>query len=305
MTKNIESKLQKIKELSEELAIVNSRIDSYINYFGSLNNTDFGNDVTFQLNVSSFNTIDNDKKLFLKNFNLYFTIGNEGFRLLFDDTKIRFIQQYDASFNLILEISKIIAHIDSVFGIQSIKNDIESSRSLYSQIENLYKEYNNIVSGFTENSTILISYLKKMVKEQSANDDEFSFYFSFKRDNKRENLEILIKSYYDPNFFQLSLPTFDSIKDKYLREYPNSEFITAVYEKVFKEEFFLMNKSFFEQFDISIKDIKYSNYYVKTLNDSHEYRRSIISGLSISSIGKSRVKLLAEKVQINQQMTNF
>lgn len=304
MSKNIELKQQKIKELSEELAIVNSRIDSYINYFGSLNNTDFGNDITFQLNVSSFNTIDNDKKLFLKNFNLYFTIGNEGFRLLFDDTKIRFIQQYDASFNLILEISKIISYIDSVFGIQSIKNDIESSRSLYSQIENLYKEYNNITSGFTDNSTILISYLKKMVKEQFAEDDGESFYFSFKRDNRRENLEILIKSYYDPNFFQLSLPTFDCIKNKYLEKYSNSQFM-SVFEIIFKNEFFLMNQSFFEQFDISLKDIKYSNYYVKTLNDSNEYRRSIIAGLSISSIGKSRVKLLAEKVHINQQMTNF
>lgn len=304
MTKNIELKQQKIKELSEELAIVNSRIDSYINYFGSLNNTDFGNDITFQLNASSFNTIDNDKKLFLKNFNLYFTIGNEGFRLLFDDTKIRFIQQYDASFNLILEISKIISYIDNVFGIQSIKNDIELCRSLYSQIENLYKEYNNITSGFTDNSTILISYLKKMVKEQFAEDDGESFYFSFKRDNRRENLEILIKSYYDPNFFQLSLPTFDCIKNKYLEKYSNSQFM-SVFEIIFKNEFFLMNQSFFEQFDISLKDIKYSNYYVKTLNDSNEYRRSIIAGLSISSIGKSRVKLLAEKVHINQQMTNF
>lgn len=304
MTKNIELKQQKIQELSEELAIVNSRIDSYINYFENLKNTDLGNDITFNLNIYSFNAIDNDKKIFSKSFNLYFTIGNDSFRLLFNDSKVRFSQNQEPSFNLIIEISKIISNIENTFTIQSIKKDLEYSKTLYFQIENLYKEYNNIASGFTENSTILISYLKKMVKEQSAKDDDTSFYFSLKRDNRREQLDVLIKSYYDRNFFQLSLPTFDSIKNKYLEKYSNSQFM-SVFEIIFKDEFFLMNQSFFEQFDISLKDIKYTNYYVKTLNDSGEYRRSIIAGLSISSIGESRVKLLAEKVHINQQIKNF
>lgn len=299
----IQKVMANINQLSSELKIVNDRIDSYISYFEYLKNLERDNHITLTINVNSFNSIKEDKSLFVKNFNVYFNVGAVSFRFLFDDRNIKF-NSTEVPFKLISIIYNIISKIEEKLNFVAIQKDIEDSKSIYFQIEKLYQEYNNLANGYTENSSIIISHFKEIVKKQSAKDDNTSFYLSFKRDNKRESLDISIKSYYDPNFFQLSLPTLESIKNKYLEKNQHLSFIRTQFEIVFKEEFFLLNQDFFQIFNIKQQNIKFQDRYLKEFDNSL-YRKSIISGLSFTAITKNHIKLLAEQIKMKNIIVNF
>lgn len=292
--------MTKINQLSTELKLVNESIEGYFNYIQYLSKNEYSN-LKIDIHLKSSN-LSEEPNVQAKNIEL--CLPQFGvYSVLFYTEKVSF-NHSEVPFKSIFLVSSFLSKIQEKFDFDSIKQNIEKSKSIYLQIEKLYKEYNNLSNGYTENSSIIIEHLKKIIKQQAAKDDKTSFYFGFKRDNQRESLDIAIKSYYDPNFYQLSLPTLEHIQTVYMDKYQDSYFINDQFVTIFKEEFYILNKPFFDIFGIEEKYIKFLNFYLSDFYE-HSYRKTIIAGLSMQPITKTFVKSLAEKIKMKNIIVNF
>lgn len=304
--KKIKNGMLNINQLSSELKIVNDRIDSYISYFEKIKDN---TDIKFYISIYSRNDIEEDKNLFFKKFDLNFESHNiiKPFCLSFENSNIEFSLQ-KVPFSLLFSFTKILADIEENFGLDNIKKDIKKSIELYKEIEKAYKYISYSCSDFNKNSTFIISDFKQLVKEQikDISKESESAYILFRRHNKEEKLEIILKFYEESNYFQLKLPELKNIKQIYTAKYIKDEFTFNIFQRVFLELFLNENKTFFDHFNIDEKHIRLiDNYHLKDFNSESLYSTVIGSGLFFKDIEREDIKIIAEKIMIDKQMNNF
>lgn len=302
----IQKVMVNINKLSSELKIVNDRIDSYISYFEKIKDK---TDIKFYISIYSRNDIEEDKNLFFKQFDLNFESNNaiKPFCLSFENSSIEFSLQ-KIPFSLLFSFTKILSDIEKNFGLDNIKQDIKKSSKLYKEIQKKYKDISYSSSNFNSNSTIILSSFKDVVKKQirDTSKEYESAYLSFRRHNKEEKLEIILKFYEESNYFQLKLPKLEIIKQISTEKYLKEGFTFKIFQIVFLELFFNENKTFFDHFNIDEKYIRLiDNYHLKDFNSESLYLTAIRSGLYFYDINQEYIKILAEKIMIDKQINNF
>ena len=298
--------IKKIQELSEQLNIVNQRIDSYISYFEKIKND---TDIKFSISIYSRNNILENKNLFSKQFILNFYGHNivKSFFVSFENSNIDFHPDR-VPFSLFFSLTKILSDIDENIGLENIKEDIKNSMQLYKEIQKAYKDISYLSSDFNTNSTLIISSFKQLVKKQikDFSKESESIYLSFKRNNKIERLDIILKFHQESNYFQLKIPKLSTIEQIYSEKYTKEIFVFIFFKTIFLDLFFEENKTFFESFNINKKHIKLIDYsQLKDLNSLDVYLTSLISGLSFNPIKNEDIKILAEKIMIEQKIKDF
>ncbi len=302
----LEQDIKYVKKLSRQLNIINKRIDSYIDYFKNLKNTYLQNksDISLDIHIAALNTIRENKKLFSKNFYLIFTLGDENFRFSFEELNNTFYCKKKYS-NLMITISNILEEVNKIFDIEVIKNDIQQSNLLYKDIKKLYNKIKTFESGFFNHVESIINLLKENINDTNSINDTNLIYFSFRADFEKQILKVIIKNSDHPNYFPLIIPELNLIKEQYLLKHKNLKFSSQRFISLFKNIFFDLNKEIFDLFNISKDEITYSNNYFKNFENTKYYLETIASTLQINEMNINKVKMIAEKINLNQQLINF
>lgn len=119
-------------------------------------------------------------------------------------------------------------------------------------------------------------------------------------------MDITLNFYDKSNYFQLKLPKLLTIEQIFREQYIKEGFVFKFFKTIFLDLFFKENQTFFENFNIDKSDIKLiDRQYLKDFNSDNLYKAAILFGLSYNSIKNENIKVLAEKIMIEQKIKDF
>lgn len=306
MSKYIESRKQKIKELSEQLNIVNQRIDSYSLYLKKL----LGSSQIYTLNQSKLNDIKEDTSIAYKSFNISFYV-NSKYNCFFFSKSQFFFNSEDISFNILSKLTSFIELMDQKFDLITISNDIIESAAIYSQIKTLYFEIHKKSSDFTHNSNIILQKLNTFNSEFVI-PEEYSgnqlIFLKLKKNNRLENISFSQTNKETKLIFTIILPTLEHVFNIYNSQSNNNSFVQIIFERLFKEEICKINSLLFNTFNI-----KYEDFYIEiTLNHPQVEHRNLKyfssnfeASINFNYFSKTKIEFLSQKFQLNKELTNF
>lgn len=304
MSKYIESRQLKILELSQQLSIINSRIDSYTlklkNILSNYSNV-------YQLGQSNFNDIKEDSSLSYKKIHISF-YHNKYNSFSFEKKEFYF-ESNNLPFELLSTLNSVIALMDQEFDLNEISKDIIESESIYSQIKNLYLEIFKKNSDFT---VFTDSFLKMVIyfNEKNPIDNSLDIIsISFKKNNKLEELEFLFSNKDKKGCLNFYIPLIENFFNVYKKNKEQGLLKCTEHLKTFfKNELLSLNKNILSLFDIKSEQIITNLYFSKQFDPIHnieEFVDNIILEFDIINMDKDKLKILHEKFQAIQQLKNF
>ncbi len=308
MTKYIENRIKKIKELSEQLNIVNQRIDSYALRLKIIL-SNYSN--VYQLIYNNFNNIKEDSSLFYKKIAISFYHNYKHNSFCFEKKEFDF-ESKNLSFGIVSTLDHCIELMDQEFGLTTISKDIIESESIYFQIKTLYFEIHKKSSDFKIYADSFLLQIKTFNKSFQINEKFLTHKkssFLPRRDNKLEKMTFS-NSIEDKN---LCLNFISPKLENVFNIYNNNHKRVQIFDKqqfyfYFKTEFFNINHEILSFFDIQFTDIQinvtFANQYVCNLN-FHLYKENFDYNIYIKDFSKYKLKILHEKFQSIKQLENF
>lgn len=306
MSKYIESRKQKIKELSEQLNVVNARIDSYSLYLKNI----LGNSQIYKLNQSKLNDIKEDSSIAHKSFNISFYVNSTYNCFFFSKIKF-FFNSDDISFYILSRLNSIIEKMNQAFDLKVIENDMNKSESLYSEIKTLYFDIHKKSSDFTHHSNILLQKLNTFNAEFVIS-EEYSknqlVFLKLIKNNRLENISFSQKNKESNATFTIILPTLEHVFNIYKIKSNNNSFLKIFFEQLFKEEVFKINSLLFNAFNITSKDfyfqIKFNHPNIDHCNFKY-FAPEFEVNMNLDYFCKTKIELLSQKFQLDNELNNF
>lgn len=307
MSKYIESRKQKIQELSEQLNIVNQRIDSYAlrlkNILSNYSNV-------YKLIYNNFNDIKEDSSLFYKRIAISFYHNYKHNSFCFEKKEFYF-ESNNLSFGIVSTLNHFIELMDQEFGLITISKDIIESESIYSKIKTIYLEifkkhsdftlftdsFLQLVTKFNEQNTILDNYQDNIIS------------ISFKKNNKLEELEFLLSNKDKKLCMNFKIPSIEELFNIY-EQNKNKGYveIMQILNLFLKNEVLFLNKNLIEILNIEQENIKFriyfSNLYI-FMSNIEDFKSNLKFNININPFQKEQLKLINEKFQSIKQLENF
>lgn len=308
MTKYIESRQQKIKELSEQLNIVNQRIDSYALRLKSIL-SDYSNVYQLGLGQSNFNDIKEDSSLSYKKIHISFYYNR--YNSFSFEKKEFYFESNNLPFELLSTLNSVIALMDLEFGLNAISKDIIESELIYSQIKNLYLEIFKKNSDFTVFTNSFLQLLVHFNKSNPILDNSLDniISFSFKKNNKLEELEFLIANKDKKRCLNFYTPSIDDFFNIYKKNKEQGVLkCIEILKTFFKNELLVLNKNLLILFNIESERIISNLYFSKnfdSINTIEEFADNINFEFHIIYMEKDKLKILHEKLTHIEQLENF
>ena len=307
MSKYIETRKQKIKELSEQLNIVNQRIDLYAlrlkNILSNYSNV-------YQLIHNNFNDIKEDSSLSYKRIAISFYYNYKHNSFCFEKKEF-YLNANNFSFGILSTLNYFIELMDQEFSLTAISKDIIESESTYSQIRTLYLEIFKKHSDFTiftdSFSQLVLNFNNKNPILDNSQDNIISV--GFKKNNKLEELAFL-----PPNKDKkLCLNFYTPLIDDFFNVYKKNKeqgFLkcTEILNTFFKDELLLLNKNLLIFFDIESEKIISNLYFSQnfdSINTIEEFVSNIKFEFHILWMEKDKLKILHEKLTYMKKLENF
>lgn len=291
MSKYITTRLEKINILSNELKNVCEKIDSYITILKNI-----------KKEHDKFSIHYTKKKLAYNNSIFYYQDIVLSYNYLLTINFISFFNYEKLSLDY---TSKSL--ITKQISFETLKNELILSFNLYNKIEKLYKEVNLKKSGFTNNSNIIVSHFKKLTKEQYIEiDSQYKYlYVKLRKDNSLEAIDVILKNTPDSSSFKIKLPIVEEIEKIYIENNSTNTYDKELYINIFKKEFIRLNKYFFDNFNIDETGIEF--YFSSNFSTfcSDYYNFNLSCDLYINYLDKDHIKCLVNKIEINNQISNF
>lgn len=291
MSKYITTRLEKINILSNELKNVCEKIDSYIIILKNIQKEHGKFSIHYAKKNLDFNTSIFYYKNIILSYNYLLETHHFSFfkfeKLLLDYT------------------SKSL--INKQINLETFREELILSFNLYHKIEKLYKEVNLKNSGFTNNSNIIVSHFKKLTKEQDIEiDSQYKYlYVKLRKDNSLEAIDVILKNTPDNSSFKIKLPIVEEIEKIYIENNSTNTYDKELYIDIFKKEFVRLNKYFFDNFNIDETgiDFYFSSNFSTFCSDYYNFNLSC--DLYINYLDKDHIKCLVNKIEINNQISNF
>lgn len=301
MSRYVSTRQAKIQELDNTLKSINNRIDSYISILEDIKKEHNIFDILVKRTYSEY-----DPTIYFYTITLSFNYLSEDFYISFYN-----FNKIDSNNTLPIDyiptIQSIIDIINKKTNYTNVDSDLFYSHSIFKSIRQFYHDIKKKLSDFTLKSNIVIECFKKLVKEQIIEEDNSYkyIYVKPKKDNQLEVIDFTFKytKYYSS--IQLKFPILKEIEKIYSQINVNSGYNKGLYITIFKQEFIRLNKHFCDIFLITEDYIDFdffSNFITfntdyDSLHFSYDFH---INYLSLNDIEK-----IADKIEINKQMSNF
>ena len=300
MSKYIETRKQKIKELSEQLNIVNERIDSYISFLENFKQSiKFdGHFVVFNLDLDYTKTqFYKNEEIVFKNFNIQLNIDNQHITIYLNEDFCSF-HRIGLPLSILTVASTIILLINQKISFNNIKNDIKESELLYNKIVKINKEIDLEKSGFKEKYSLLIHSIKNYFPIQSNFDFDNGFLFNLKNNNSKRSISFReVKKIEEiKNGIYLKTPNLDN----YYLEQINSnssntnDYFDQLDKKtiLIKQDFCDLNKDFLNHIQLPIESI-HIEIFLGKLN------------IKIENLTEKQLSIAVDKINSNIIISNF
>ena len=307
MSKYIETRKQKIKELSEELNIVNQRIDAYALRLKSIL-SDYSN--VYKLNTHNTNDIQEDSSIHSKNFYISFYYNDKYNSFSFSRQEF-FFRTDNLSFGIVSTLSSFIQLMDEEFGLNTIYQDISESDSIYSKIKALYleifKKYSDFSVCVDSFSQFVIDFNEKNDHSICSLDNTISFYF--KKNNKFQYLEFVNSDKDKKICLNFKVPTIEDLFNIY-EQNKNKGYVETmqILNLFLKNEVLFLNKDLIEILNIEQENIKFhiyfSNLYI-FMSNIEDFKSNLKFNININPFQKEQLKLINAKFQSIKQLENF
>lgn len=289
MSKYVLTRLEKIKQLSEEIEITNNKVQDYINILEKINEK---YDM-FTIHFNLLSNKENNIRYFDTNFYLKF---DKIFNLKICYRNIEpIINKYQDMIDIINE------HID----LNDLSSFIFKSYFLNQSVQKHQEEIRSKTSEFTISSKILVSEFKKIINQQVLKKDNNNpyGYFKIKKDNRLECIYLVFQNYtYGTTcLYQVTFPLKESIESIYTQRNLNKPYNKILYINIIKEEFFKLNSSFFEFFNLNKNDI-----YLESEDPFFkiDYKKNNYV-FGFRPVEQENINLIVDKIMLKTQLNNF
>lgn len=292
MSKYVENRLEKIKELSDILKSHNFYINNAINLIQPLCNKN--------ITISIFtHNIKKDKSICYNIFSLEFLIDNNSFSYYSFRNEFSFGKE-NIPFKYLYFINNFLNKFNNIVNLEELFVHIQEAVKIFKQIETLYKEIDLKSSGFKEKSFLLINSIKDNFPIQSNCNHNNGLFFNLKNNNSRKSIYFQQVETIEQikNGIYLKLPNLDKYD---LRKKFSGDDIYSCFNylsnksTLIKKEFFDLNKDFFNYINLPIKSIfiDISNFESK------------ISALTISDLTEEQISIAVDKIKLNTMISDF
>ncbi len=298
MSKYVTTRMEKIKELSEKLNNVNTKIENYITILEKIKKEHN----IFSINYSLVNDIKEDLNIKCFNYNFYILFENH------------YVYNIDITFDLQKNIPEKFQHIITIIqehiNLLDFANSIFAAHCMYDDIENLYFDIKIKYGQFAKTSNNLISHLKKMIKNKiiESNENYYYGYFSIKKDNYDESIYFVYQTYqYGSNaLYQVKLPLIEHVEQIYAERNIDSQYNKNLYIAIFKELFFKLNQEFFNFLNINEYSIDFRFDLDEQLSNFNvDYTKSHTYNLILAPFNQSQINIILDKLKIAKDLDNF
>lgn len=298
MSKYIESRKLKILELSQELSIINNRIDSYISFLNNFKQSLHSNQhsIMFHLDETQKEFQQGDNKIVFKKFNIKLMIYKEYIGIFFNDESCYF---YNNKLPLyVFNIaSTIIYQINQEISFDNILKDIKQAELLYNTIIKIEEEIQIKNSGFIEKSNFILKNIKNtfLSNHKLDHNNHTSFYIINKQ---KADKTLFIKKSDSSNYhFSIIIPDQISLfKQHNIDIYNFSDTNKNLMLTLYKEEFFKLNP----YIKNLLLPIKFGfSHRITGMN------RYVYLIFSITDIYEKEIDIIYEQLQLNEQLKKF
>ncbi len=180
MSKYIEIRINKIKELSDNLKSHNFHIDNAINLIQQLCN----NDITISILT---NRIKNNNSIYYNLFSLKFLIDNQQIYYYSVRNEFSFSQE-DIPFKYISIIHDFLNKLNNSINLEETFLHTQEAIKIFKEIETLYKEIDLKSSGLKEKSFLLINSIKENFSIQSNDNKDNGLFFNIENNNSFKSI---------------------------------------------------------------------------------------------------------------------
>ncbi len=291
MTKYIENRINKIKELSDILNSHNSYINNAIHLIQPLCN----NDITISILT---NSMKNNNSIYYNIFSLKFLIDHNNFSYFSVRNEFSFGKE-DIAFKHLYFVTNFLNKLNNGVDLEELFLHTKEAIKTFKEIETLYKEIDLKSSGFKEKSFLLINSIKENFPIPSNCNIDNGLFFNLKNNNSSKSISFQqIKKIEDiKNGIYLAIPNLDKYNLKTIEF--SFENLTDYFEEIdkksnlVKQDFFDLNKDFFNYIHLTIESI--------SINRSPHLDFNI----SIKDLNEEQISITVEKINLNKAISNF
>lgn len=301
MSKYISTRQAKIQELDDELKSINNKIESYISTLEDIKKEHNIFHILAKKTYSEY-----DPTIYFYTIILSFTYLSKNFYVSFYNfNQLETITALPIDY--IPTIQSIVDIINKKTNYTNVYSDLLSASNIFDSMEKFYYDIKKKNSDFTLKSNIVIDCFKKLVKEQIIDENNLYkyIYVKPKKDNQLEVIDLTFKYIKDSRSIQLKLPILKEIENIYSQINLNSGYNKNLYITIFKQEFIQLNKHFCDTFLITEDYIDF-NFFSNFITFNTDYDSSHFSyDFHINYLSLNDIKKIADKIEINKQMSNF
>lgn len=298
MTKYIENRINKIKALSDILNSHNVHINNAINLIQPLCN----NDITISILT---NSMKNNNSIYYNIFSLKFLIDHNNFSYFSVRNEFSFGKE-DISFKHLCFVTNFLNKLNNLVDLEELFSHTKEAIKTFKKIETLYKEIDLKSSGFKEKSFLLINSIKENFPIPSNCNIDNGLFFNLKNNHSRKSISFQpIKKIKDiKNGIYLEIPNLDKYNLKAIKfsEENLSDYFEEIEYKsnLIKQEFFDLNKYFFNYIHLTIESISLDIYPRSNL-------KLFIADLKISIkyLTEEQISIIVDKINLNKTISNF
>lgn len=291
MTKYIENRINKIKELSEILNSHNSHINNAINLIQPLCN----NDITISILT---NSIKSNNSIYYNIFSLKFLVNNDNIFHYYSIRNEFSFGKEDIPFKQLYFVTNFLNKLNNVVDLEELFFHTKEAVKTFKEIETLHKEIDLKSSGFKEKSFLLINSIKENFPIQSNDNKDNGLFFNIENNNSFKSIWFYeVKSIEKiKNGIHLKLPNLDNYNlepKKVSSENINSNIYNLFNkEDLIKQDFFDLNKDFFNYIHLPIESI----YIVISLGKLK---------VTIDNLREKQISIAVDKIHLDKMMSNF
>lgn len=298
MSKNILIK----ENLINSLLNISAEIEQYFTILNDIKDED----TIFHIEFIKKQPLNHNQNMYAYcNIKISFHINELKYSFSFLDDDLKDLNKLKVKNN---QINIILNKISNKIELVSLQNSIYSYFGTYMSFVEINKKIDFQKSDFYKNYSIIHNYFKKLVKQQLfENEEKFKYgYIKIRKNPTSKLIHISYKDTFDTSYLQIKFPVFDEV-NKLLSSTDSENIISSLssYDKVFKSELYRLNKDIFDKLNISKNSITID---IKSKKNGfhHEYNYSGFNvSLRITSFNEDYIKILADKIKLEEQIVNF
>lgn len=216
-------------------------------------------------------------------------------------------------FALLNKFMSIVDIMNSQFDLNIIQKDIQESKSLYLEIEKMYKEVKTKLSNFPLYVDSFLSQVKefnnnyKIPEEYTLNKKLF---LKLKRHNNYESISFSLSNEEKDTNLKVILPTFERVFELYNSRFKGYTFLKEGFNIIFSEEIFKINKFLFDNFFIKDNETYFNVSFLDSNIDHGNFKYfDLHTNSSISMnhyyFNKIKLEVIHQRNTLNNQLSNF